>query len=115
MEEKNFLDETLADIQDLGKNDADVAWVGSVDGEFAISFEEFRVMASFTYDAGIDGDEILPTLVVVFNDGSWLERNEYDGSSWWEYKRTPIRSENATSFSISDNKHQLLPKEQAQI
>lgn len=26
---------------------------------------------------------------VVFNDGSWLERHEYDGAEWWEYKRTP--------------------------
>ena len=28
---------------------------------------------------------------VVFNDGTWLERWEYDGSEWREYKKTPER------------------------
>lgn len=23
---------------------------------------------------------------VVFNDNTWLEREEYDGSEWWEYR-----------------------------
>lgn len=26
---------------------------------------------------------------VWFKDGTWLERGEYDGSEWWEYKATP--------------------------
>ena len=28
---------------------------------------------------------------VVFNDDTWLERWEYDGSEWREYKKTPER------------------------
>ena len=28
---------------------------------------------------------------VVFRDGSWLQRGEYDGSEWWEHKFTPIK------------------------
>jgi len=27
--------------------------------------------------------------IIVFNDGSWLERREYDGSEWWEFQQTP--------------------------
>ena len=27
--------------------------------------------------------------IIVFNDESWLERGEYDGSEWWEIKRMP--------------------------
>jgi hypothetical protein len=26
---------------------------------------------------------------VWFTDGTWAEREEYDGSEWWEYKRCP--------------------------
>jgi hypothetical protein len=28
---------------------------------------------------------------VVFNDWTWLDRWEYDGSEWREYKKTPHR------------------------
>jgi len=31
--------------------------------------------------------------IVVFKDSSWLERGEYDGAEWWEYKKTPTREE----------------------
>jgi len=27
--------------------------------------------------------------LVIFNDASWLQRGEYDGSEWWEYLSTP--------------------------
>ena len=26
---------------------------------------------------------------ITFTDGTWIERHEYDGSEWWEYKETP--------------------------
>ena len=31
--------------------------------------------------------------IVVFKDSSWLERGEYDGAEWWEYKKTPTKEE----------------------
>jgi hypothetical protein len=27
--------------------------------------------------------------LVLFNDNTWLERSEYDGSEWWSYKSPP--------------------------
>ena len=27
---------------------------------------------------------------IVFKDNSWIERSTYDGSEWWEYKKTPV-------------------------
>jgi hypothetical protein len=30
-------------------------------------------------------------LRVVFTDGSYFERYEYDGSEWWEFKATPVK------------------------
>lgn len=41
-----------------------------------------------TYDSGYGKSEVAEDLVIV-GDGWWLERNEYDGAEWWEYKETP--------------------------
>ena len=30
---------------------------------------------------------------IVFNDGTWLSRGEYDGSEWWEYNKCPTMPE----------------------
>jgi hypothetical protein len=40
------------------------------------------------YDDGFGGNEI-PLSLVVVGDDWWLERGEYDGSEWWEFKRLP--------------------------
>ncbi len=74
-----------------------VRWVGSRDGQFAISWEQFLEIADFNYDDGYGAQEIATDLVVV-GDGWWLERHEYDGSEWWEFKSLPIRKEKAREF-----------------
>lgn len=43
----------------------------------------------FTYDNGYGGQELFG--YIVFTDGTWLERAEYDGSEWWTYKQIPPR------------------------
>lgn len=45
------------------------------------------------YYAGFGGAEIATDLKIVGNDW-WLERHEYDGSEWWEFKRLPIKPDN---------------------
>lgn len=42
---------------------------------------------AFDYDNGY-GTQLLFGKV-WFKDGTWLERDEYDGSEWWEYKSVP--------------------------
>jgi hypothetical protein len=42
----------------------------------------------FDYDDGYGGQELFG--MVWLKDGGWLERGEYDGSEWWEYKYVPI-------------------------
>ena len=37
------------------------------------------------YNDGFGGQELYG--YVMFSDNSWLERNEYDGSEWWEFKK----------------------------
>jgi len=41
----------------------------------------------FEYDDGYGTQELDGT--VWFEDGSWLERGEYDGSEWWDRKVRP--------------------------
>lgn len=36
------------------------------------------------YDSGYGIQEVFG--YIIFKDNTWLERHEYDGSEWWEYK-----------------------------
>lgn len=90
----NLVEETLKRF-----DGREVDWVGSADGEYAMSWDEFvEKFKGLNYDSGYGAQHIATDLVVVFTDGSWLERHEYDGSEWWEIKRRPARFENAKSF-----------------
>lgn len=46
-----------------------------------------ETLASINYDNGYGGQELFGT--IVFKDGTWLERGEYDGSEWWEHRKLP--------------------------
>jgi hypothetical protein len=70
------------------KTTEDVMWVGSRDGKYAISWEQFESIANVEYDAGYGGQEVVMDLVVV-GHGWWLSRGEYDGSEWWNYNSPP--------------------------
>ena len=45
----------------------------------------------FNYDRGYGCQELFGE--VLFNDGTWLSRGEYDGSEWWEYNIAPTVEE----------------------
>ena len=87
---KNLLEETTKAIWDACKTGEDIIHIGVADGSCrSCTWAEFAEMANRDYDSGYGGAEVLMALVIVFKDGSWLERAEYDGSEWWEYKRAP--------------------------
>ena len=95
----NLLDETLTSIKRYHKSESDVTWVGSADGKYAISWENFKYIAAKTdYDSGYGGQEIATDLVVVFSDKSWLDRREYDGAEWWAYNTSPVLSKKPKKF-----------------
>lgn len=79
----NFLKETREKILCSNHIEQDVMFVGSYDGKYRINWSEFEEIANFEYDNGHGSQEIASDLIVYFNDGSWLERCEYDGSEWW--------------------------------
>jgi hypothetical protein len=95
----NLLNETEGVMSHHGYTPAQVAWVGSADGTYATDWATFARLADRVYDSGYGSQEVSSDLVVVFDDGAWLERGEYDGSEWWSFRRpipTSIR-EGATA------------------
>lgn len=100
MSQTNLLKETLEILTSNGKVPVDVRWVGYRDRDFLRlirptpdaqpfgSWEDFAGFANFDYDSGYGGAQVNTNLVIVGDDW-WLERGEYDGSEWWEYKTLP--------------------------
>lgn len=85
----NLLDETLNVIKENDKTTADVRWVGRASINAKCSWDDFAKQADFEYNNGYGCSEIPEDLVVVGDDW-WLERAEYDGSEWWEFKTLPV-------------------------
>jgi hypothetical protein len=95
----NLLSETKQVLENHNKEPKDVSWVGSVDGEFAITWSDFEKIADVEYDSGFGAQEIAKDLVIVFTDGTYMNRGEYDGSEWWEYHQAPTKKSDAKPFS----------------
>lgn len=84
---KNFLQETLQFLYDNNKTAADVIWIGNSETKI-IHWDDFVKIADFEYYSGFGGNEINLDVIVSGKDW-WLERHEYDGSQWWEFKQQP--------------------------
>jgi len=91
-----LLKQTEEHVQEVKKR---VSWVGNRDGTLALSWEKFKKLAPVEYDDGYGGREIASDLVVVFTDGSWLERWEYDGSEGWVHKTLPVKNKKVVAFT----------------
>ena len=85
----NLLAETHDKLLDYDLTPQEVLWIGSSDGTYSMTWQKFEVLADQRYDNGYGGQEVCSDLVVVGEDW-WLERHEYDGMEWWEFKRKPI-------------------------
>ena len=89
MRQINLLVETVAKLKLHGKTASDILWCGS-DAIGWFTWDDFSVIACTTdYDCGYGANQIPINLVIMGKD-FWLERFEYDGSEWWEF-RTPIK------------------------
>lgn len=87
---ENLLKETLEALKSNNKTENDIKWVGSPKCYF--TWEEFKKVADIEYDSGYGGQEVATDLLIVGEDW-WLERHEYDGSEWWEFKSHPQKPE----------------------
>jgi hypothetical protein len=90
----NLLKETIEAMTKNGKLPVQVVRVDCAVGyrekkSFSGSWDDFAELSgAIEYDSGFGGQEINETLMVIGSDW-WLERHEYDGSEWWEFKSLP--------------------------
>ena len=63
------------------------------------TWHDFCSKADFEYDNGYGAAEIPMDLIVVGKD-FWLERHDYDGSEWWEFKTMPEEPEETTELNL---------------
>lgn len=82
----NLLEETIDILKEHGLGIEDIRYIQGY--KFGISIENFIEVADFEYDNDFGSTEVAEDLVIV-GDYWWLERHEYEGSEWWEFKTMP--------------------------
>jgi len=83
----NLLEDTREVLEENGKTIFDILWFGN--DKFVFDCD-IQALFNIEYDSGFGGAEIPEDLIVVGAD-FWIERHEYDGSEWWEYKTMPTK------------------------
>lgn len=121
----NALDELIEECNLCWKTleDIDYWWVGWYDEENQCIFnsDSIEIMKKFLqdkyayYDNWWGSQELY--WEIVFKDKTWLERGEYDGSEWWEYKKCPERrlSKDGARIKEIDNQVNILLKERQSL
>jgi hypothetical protein len=62
---------------------------------------EFLDKLDFDYNNGYGRQQVFG--YVWLQDNCWLERSEYDGSEWWDFKDTPLIPDYLKSKQHSDH------------
>ena len=97
----NLLNETINILKKYNLDTKDVIWVGNYD--LKTDWDNFAKISDVNYDSGFGSQEVATDLIIVGKDW-WLERHEYDGSEWWEFKQLPKEPETKVILStvVSD-------------
>lgn len=92
---RNLQRETLDAIVRAGKTVEDIAYCSiTID----VNYKQQELLKGkildidkldFMYENGYGSQKI--NGFIVFNDKTWLERSEYDGSEWWDYRKCPSK------------------------
>lgn len=82
----NLLQETIEMLKANNKSTKDVLFV--TDGVNCCSLATFASQANKEYKDWC-GWVVVNECLQVVGKGWWLERQEYDGSEWWEFKSLP--------------------------
>jgi hypothetical protein len=102
MRMRNLLTETIAVLKRNYKTAQDVRFV-DLGGYGWTTWEQFAYLAAdINYNAGYGGTEINRKLCVV-GDSWWLERDEHEGSEWWNFKTTPTKQGDAPQQPTNEN------------
>lgn len=82
----NLLTETKTCLRKNGHSIFDIVWVGT--SHYRIDIDEFFKLADVEYDNGYGSQKVAVDLIVVGKDW-YMERHEYNGAEWWEFKSIP--------------------------
>lgn len=82
----NLLEETIDKLKEYGLTLNDIIWWGNPHFDETYPLDKLKSSLDFEYDNGYGLPNINEDLVIVGHDW-WLERFEYDGAEWWEFKR----------------------------
>ncbi len=82
---ENLLKQTIDDMEFEGKDPSDIVFIGTRSQSHSCTWDEYRNLANFEYNPDYGAVAVMNELVIVFNDGAIMERQEYDGSEWWRY------------------------------
>lgn len=99
----NLGEETRRKLLSHGYELEDIDYIGVIGVEWWEPHDFFRMADEIDYDNGYGWQEINPELYVMMKDGSWFEREEYDGAEWWSHKERPMkpfRQKHATKAKI---------------
>ena len=113
----NLLEETIQAIEKSGHSiedihhvvvkDKEASFLKNVPVSIATTWDTFVEMAkNFNYYSGYGNEAVWVYSRVVFNDRSYLERAEYDGSEWWRFidipdLNVPIMEYNKSIMSLN--------------
>lgn len=104
----NFYEETMRDIKNSQHTVNDIAFIGTY--RFKLNIQQFFKIAKNTdYDNGYGSAEIPTDILIVFKDGSFFRRHEYDGSECWRfhpYIHTPSNFRKLKVKSFTDFRHE---------
>lgn len=94
----NLLNETNEILKQYGYTLKDIVcimqkkWIVDKNYKYALindsNRDELVDLLNVDYDNGYGLPEINPSLILC-GKNFWLERNQYDGSEWWEFKTYP--------------------------
>lgn len=79
----------------------DIDWVGNAEGTLVNDWEFFKEHCNINYD-NWDGPGTPYDIVVVFKDGSWLERDcdMESMNEFWCYRKPPTESAISSPFQF---------------
>ena len=81
--DKNLLIETIEAIKEADKKITDIKFI-AINSENYFDWQDYVKIATDTdYYSGYGGVNIIESLIIVFKNGDWLRREEYDGAEWF--------------------------------
>ena len=89
----NLLSETLEDIKGSGHAPEDISFIGSKDGNYQCTWDEYKAISNIDYDAESREQEVASDLIIIFSDVI-MSRHEYDGSECWYFQPVFVAKEN---------------------